>query len=796
MLHTPPDRGAFQEERRMFERIRSWLARVDARLPALTPARALAVLAGAVAVQALPELPVTTLMPFVLAAACIAVMFACSDRMLVWFVIGVAWTVIRADAYLEARLPERWHGRDFVVSGVVSGLPQVEARGTRFDFRIESAQLDGATVDLAGPVRLTWYDDAPPLAPCSRWTLTLRLRPPRGLLNPGASDSERNAAQQGRIAVGYVRAASSNRAWSEETPCVDRWRAAIAQTIAGAARDDSAGPLLRALAVGDQAGIGEHDWNVLRATGIGHLISISGLHVGLFAAFGAWLARRVWKCVPRVTLRVPAPLIEAPAAMACAFAYGLLAGMGLPTVRTLLMIAVALLARLARRATTLPQALGLAALAILLWDPLAVLAAGFWLSFVGVAILLAVTVPVGDERPAWRDLPRVQWMLSLALLPLTVWFFGQASLVGPLANLVAVPWISFVVVPVTVAAGILLEPAPAFGLPLLHLAEVLLLPLWWLMEWMAAWPIAQHWFVAAPTWTFVLAGVGIAVSLVPRGLPLRFCALLLVLPMLVPARDALGEGEFEVWMLDVGQGLSVLVRTRDHALLYDAGARHSTGFDVGEAVVVPALRALGVDTLDHFVVSHGDNDHAGGAAAVHLAYPYAVVMAGEPARLGFAARACVAGDAWRRDGVDFRVLWPTNASGSSGNDRSCVLLIGSAHGSLVLTGDVSARIERTIATALGSSARPLLASVAHHGSATASSAAWLDVAAPDQAWISAGHRNRFGHPHADVVERHRVRGIALADTAASGCLALRFAPDRPPRSRACRAERRAWWRIP
>ena len=254
--------------------------------------------------------------------------------------------------------------------------------------------------------------------------------------------------------------------------------------------------------------------------------------MGLFAAFGAWLARRLWKALPRLTLHVPGPLIEAPFAMSCAFGYGLLAGMGLPTVRTLLMIAVALLARYARRATSVPQALGLAALGIMLWDPLAVLAPGFWLSFVGVAILLSATSPVGDERPPWRDMPRVQLLLSLALLPMTVWFFGQASLIGPLANLLAVPWISFVVVPVTVVASLLVAWAPSIGTPLLHVADTLLMPLWHAMQWMAALPSAQRYFVTAPAWTFALALVGIAWSLAPRGLPLRAFGVLLALPML------------------------------------------------------------------------------------------------------------------------------------------------------------------------------------------------------------------------------------------------------------------------
>ncbi len=777
----------------MVERIRSWRVR----LPPLTAGRAAAALAGAVAVQSLSVLPWPEWMPWLLAAAVIALVFPRGDRSVVWFIAGFAWAVVRADGWLDARLPAEWHGRDFVVSGVVRDLPRIEARGTRFEFRVDTTEFDGRRIDFAGPIRLTWYEDAPTLAPCSRWTLRVRLRPPRGLVNPGFGDSERNAAQQGRVAAGYVRAAPMNRMTAApRATCIDGWRAAIARTIAREVDDATLGPLLRALAVGDQSAIEERDWDVLRATGIGHLIAISGLHVSLFAAFGAWLARRAWKACPRLVLRVPGPLLEAPVALACATAYGLLAGMGLPTVRTLVMIAVVLAARFLRRATSIPQSLGLAALVIIAWDPLAVLAPGFWLSFVGVAILLATTTPLGDERPRWRDMPRVQWRLSLLLLPLTVWYFGQASLVGPLANLFAVPWVSFVVVPVTVAAAVLVESLPWLGIPLLHLAEALLRPLWELMAWFAAQPPAQHWFAAPSTGAFVLAALGVAAGLLPRGVPLRACAVLLVLPLLLPARTPLAAGEFEVWMLDVGQGLSVLVRTRDHALLYDAGARLAGGFDAGEAVVVPALRALGVDALDRLVVSHGDNDHAGGALAVHRAHAYASVLAGEPERLAFLARACVAGEAWRWDGVDLRVLWPAAGSAASGNDRSCVLVVNGEHGSLVLTGDISTRVEPSVAAALGESTRPLLASVAHHGSATASSADWLDAAAPDLAWISAGHRNRFGHPHADVVARHRARGIALASTAESGCLSLRFAAGagRRPTVDACRDRRATWWR--
>lgn len=765
------------------------------RLPALTPSRAAAALAGAVAVQALPQLPWPIWMAAVLVVALVAVLHHRSDRLPWWFLLGLAWTVLRADAWLDARLADAWHGRDFLVTGRIDDLPRVGVDGTRFELRIERAELDGAPVAFAGPVRVTWYDDAPTLEPCSRWTLVLRLRPPRGLVNPGTGDSERNAAQRGRVAVGYVRRSGDNAKLDDgAATCIDRTRARIATAIDGELGAGTPATLLRALAVGDQSGIAEADWRILRATGIGHLIAISGLHVGMFAVFGAWLARRVWKCWPWLVTRVPGPLIEAPVALACACGYGLLAGMGLPTVRTLLMIAVALVARFARRGTSVPQALGLAALAIVAWDPLAVLSAGFWLSFVGVAILLAVTTPVGDERPSWREMPRTQLWLSATLLPLGVWFFGQASLVGPLANLVAVPWISFVVVPVTVAASLLLACAPTLGVPVLHLAELLLRPCWWLMARMADWPLAQAGFASVPAWSFALAVVGLVWFVLPRGVPLRGCGLVLVLPMLLPARPPVAGGEFTVTMFDVGQGLAVLVRTQGHALVYDAGARHPGGFDAGDAIVIPALQALGVRTLDRIVISHGDNDHAGGAEALHLAFPHAHISAGEPARLRVPAQACVEREAWSWDGVDFERLPPAPATAARGNDHSCVLRVTGAHGSLLLTGDISARSEPAVAAAIGALAPPLLVSVPHHGSRSASSAAFLDALTPDEAWVSAGHRNRFGHPHAEVVARYRERGIVLENTAASGCLERRFTRD-DAGTRHCRELRRAWWRF-
>lgn len=763
-------------------------------LPSLTPLRAVCLLAGAVTVHTLPSLVPNWIS---VAGILFALALLCRsgfDRAPVWFLLGFAWTLFRADAVLDAQLPDALHGRDFDVSGTILDLPQAGSDGTRFSFGIETAMLDGTDISLHGRTRLNWYDDAPLLAPCSRWQLRLRLRPPRGLVNPGGNDGERSAAQRGLVATGYVRGSEANQQIDGPAAvCIDGWRQAIALAIQQHLGDGSASALLRALAVGDQQSISQADWQVLRATGTGHLVAISGLHVGLFAVFGALLARLAWKLFPRITLNIPGPLIEAPVAMSCAFGYGLLAGMGVPTVRTLLMIAVGLLARYSRRSTSIAQALALAAVAILVWDPLAVLSAGFWLSFAGVVILLSVTTARGVERHAWREIPRIQLLLSLALLPMTVWFFGQGSLVGPLANLIAVPWISLVIVPLTVTGSLLVVDFPSLGLPVLKLAEILLGGFWPIMEWMSKLPSAQRYFATAPIWAFALALIGMAWSLLPVGPRMRALGLFLLLPLIIPPRESLADGEFEVWMFDVGQGLSVFLRAPGQQWLYDAGPRYPSGFDIGDAVVVPSLRALGVDRLDRVVISHGDSDHAGGASAVHLAFPDAPVESGEPQRISVPSQACRAGQTHAYANVRVQTLFAAGLVQDKSNDRSCVIAISGRYGSLLLTGDATSRVEAEIANAASWLNRPLVLQVPHHGSRTASSAAILDALSPQLALVSSGYRNQFRHPAAEVSERYAERSIEMLNTADSGYLHLRFVSTGLEVERG-REVKSTWWR--
>ncbi|MGB3747657.1 MAG: DNA internalization-related competence protein ComEC/Rec2 [Rhodanobacter sp.] len=756
---------------------------------------ALALLAGVLLVQAWPRLPPAWIgLPLIVLALVWA--WRCPRwRWLCGLPLGVAWAWWCGTQAMQARLPHALEGRDVLVVGSLDGLPLARTDASRFTLRVESATLDGRPLALHGLVTVSWYEAAPPLQPCTRWRLLLRLKRPRALLDPGSADSERSALERGIVATGYVRDDEGNRRLSGPRWCVDGIRAAIARGIAARVHDPHDAALLRAFAVGDTRGLGQQDWAVARANGVSHLIAISGFHVGVAAVFGVWLARLVYALWPPLALRLPRPQAQAAAALLLAVVYSALAGFGLPTVRTLLMIAVVALARCSRRGSSGAQSLALAMIAILLADPLAVLAPGFWLSFVGVAFLILCLQARGRGWRAFlHELSAGQLLMTVALLPLTLWFFGQASLVGALSNLVAVPLVSFVIVPCALVGVLLLLLCPPLAAPVLWLAGRIAHAQWWLFEHMATWPGA-HWYLpTVQLHALLLAVVGALWMFMPRGVPLRWLGVLLFLPLLLPPRSVPAEGAFRLWVLDVGQGLAVLVRTRDHLLVYDTGARYPSGFDLGEAVVLPAIRALGLPRVDTLMISHGDNDHAGGARAVAEAFPQARRLAGEPARVRVPMQQCVAGQAWRWDGVRFRVLSPLPGEGDHDNDSSCVLLVEGRGGRVLLPGDISSKAEPAVAAAVEAGPPPVLV-VPHHGSKTSSGAAFIAALRPSLALVSAGWRNRFGHPRAEVVARYADAGVPLFNTAVEGAVEVEFPADGTPRRQpGWRRQQPRYWR--
>ena len=752
-------------------------------------------LAGVLLVQWWPQLPPRWCIGLLLSVAALLAWRCPRWRWLACVMFGIVWAVWRGGLAMDARLPRTLEGRDFAVTGTMVDLPLARTDASRFTLRVGHALLDGQPIDLRGRITVSWYDGAPVLQPCTRWHLLLRLKRPRGLLDPGGADSERSALERGIVATGYVRDDPDNVPLAGSRWCVDGIRDAVARGIAARVRDRHDAALLRAFSVGDTRGLTQHDWAVARANGVSHLIAISGFHVGVAAVFGVWLALLAYALWPRLGLWLPRPQAQAAAALLVAGMYSALAGFGLPTVRTLLMIAVVALARCSRRGSSGGQSLALAMIAILLVDPLAVLAAGFWLSFVGVGFLMLCLQARGRGLRAFlHELSAGQLVMTVSLLPLTLWFFGQASLVGALSNLIAVPLVSFVIVPCALLGMLMLGLCPPLATPVLWLAARMAHAQWWLLEHMATWPGA-HWYLPeVQPHALLLALLGALWLFLPRGVPLRWFGLLLFLPLLWPPLRVPAAGAFQVWVLDVGQGLSVLLRTRDHALVYDAGARYPSGFDLGEAVVLPSIHALGIGRLDVLMISHGDNDHAGGAEAVANAFPQARRYAGEPARMQVPMQQCVAGQSWQWDGVRFRVLGPARGEGDRDNDSSCVLLVEGRGGRLLLTGDISSKVEPQVVAALGPGPRPFML-VPHHGSKTSSGAAFIAAVQPPLALVSAGWRNRFGHPKPEVLARYAAAGVPVFNTAVQGAIPLDFPANAPPRRlRGWRGRQPRYWR--
>lgn len=750
------------------------LTGMPARFPLLGPAAALALLAGICASLALP-----VVLSMALAMLLLVCGIALARRDHGLRVVGIAlagfgFAAVHAGWALQAQLPRALERQPLVIEGRIVELPLHEARRTRFEFRVDDSA--GQPAPLRGRrVRLAWYGDDPApraaLVAGSRWRLPVRLRPPQALRNPGAGDGEKYAMAARIAATGHV----LEPALAQRLAAADGiagWRERMSGRIAAAIHGDSA-CFVQALVLGDTRGLGEADWARLRAAGLTHLIAISGFHVGLVAGFFALAMAGLWWCLPRLGLWLPRAFASGFGAVGGAFAYAAITGFALPTLRTAVMIAVLVAARGLRRRQRLVDTLALGCIVVLLLDPLVVLGAGFWLSFAGVAWLLWC-LPADQGPRGWalvHGFVGAQVVATIGLLPLTVVLFGQASFAGPLANLVAVPWWSLVVIPLGLL-GLLLDTLHAgWGHGLWQASAWAFDVVWPGLAWVADGPLAMAWLPEPRWFALPLALLGAFWLLLPRGIPGKGLALCLWLPLLWPDRGLPHAGELEVVVIDVGQGLSVLVRTARHNLLYDTGPAERDGFDAGERAVVPALHALGVRRLDVVALSHGDNDHAGGWAAIARAFPVAALLApeGSPAP---GLQACQAGMAWVWDGVRVEVLHPTPGFPYLGNEASCVLRVQGQSGSVLLAGDIGHYAERALVRRDRARLRSEVVLVPHHGSAGSSDPAFVAATGARLAVVSSGAGNRFGHPRAGVVRRWCEAGAEVVDTARGGALRI------------------------
>lgn len=729
--------------------------------------------AGALALLQLPALPSPlTAVPLLLAALAMPRLQA----PLLAFVLGAALTGREAASILDSRWPASRFGETRIVTGTIASLPQAQpdeaadgeaaapaaTRTWRFLFE-PVTPADG----IPARIRVAWYRSAETLRGGACWRLTLVLRTPHGSANPGAFDYEGWLFRQGIGATATVRAGEPCTAAEPPPPRrpLLAARQAFADRLAAWLPGHPALPMVAALTLGDTSGLDDEDWQAFRLTGTTHLVAISGFNVAIVAGVVFWLVRWLWRQVPGLCLRLPAPRAALFASVLAAIAYALLAGFEPPVQRAALMLALLALAGGFGGIGDPPRALALAWGLIVALDPLTLLSPGLWLSFAAVGAIFYATAGRLGPLPGWRAALQVQLGLSVLLAPLTLYGFQGTSLTGPLVNLLAVP-VAAVLTPALLAALLLSVVVPAAGLPLLGWTADALAQSHAALLWIAG-KTPDAWAAASPEpAALLLALLGALALLAPAGLPLRGFGVIALCGVLLPPPRAVEQG-FRLTVLDVGQGLAVLLQTRDHALLYDAGPAWPGGFDAGRSVVVPVLLRAGVRRLDRLVVSHGDRDHIGGVAAVAAVVPVV-------ARLGSGADApCRAGERWDWDGVAFELLGGP-APELSDNDGSCVLRVSHAGRAVLLAGDIEAEGEARL---LRQAAPRLAAEVLvtpHHGSRTSSSAAFIEAVAPRLTIHSAGWHHRYGHPAPEVVARYAERGVRQIATGDSGAVGIGF----------------------
>lgn len=692
---------------------------------------------------------------------------------LAFFLFGLCWACLCAQSALNDRLARELDGRTLWLEGRVVGLPDQGEHGVRF----ELAKAQSRRAELPHLLRLSW-PEGPPVRSGERWRLAVSLKSPQGLLNPHATDPQAVLLARRIGALGTVKAGERLE------PASAAWRDGIRQRLLAVDADGRERALI-ALVLGDGAGLEREDWKTLQTTGTVHLLVISGQHIGLLAglvyALVGGLARLGWW--PR---RLPWLPWACGLAFAAALGYGVLAGFQVPVQRACIMLAVVLAWRLRYRHLGIAWPLLIALNGVLLFEPLASLLPGFWLSFAAVAVLLLIFSGRLGAWSAWLAWGRAQWFIAIGLLPVLLALGLPVSLSAPLANLFAVPWLSILVLPLALL-GTLLLPLPIIGESQLWLAGALLNILFDLLAWLAAWHPA--WIAPQlPLWSWLLVAVGAFLLLLPSGLPMRVLGWPLLLVAGFTPREGIPEGQVDVWQLDVGQGQAYILRTRQHAMLFDAGPTRSE-VDLGELVVLPTLHKLGVKALDLMVLSHAHADHAGGALAVQRGLPVRRVLGGEPDAMADALQAepCISGQQWEWDGVRFS-LWQW-AQATDSNQHSCTLRVEAGGETLLLAGDIDRHTEQAWLEGFQAGPVDWLQSP-HHGSKSSSSSRFLRTLAPRGVLISRGRHNGFGHPAPLVMARYAALGIATYDSALLGAIRLRLGSFGAPQ--ALREQRRFW----
>ncbi len=708
-------------------------------------------------------------------------------RSLSWgIIVGFIWLFIHVTIILDQALPPAFIAKNIMVTGRVISLPKVAPHYTQFILLLQNAHYKNSTFNYPLKIKLHWYSKWLHIHAGQVWQLQVRLKQPHSTFNPGGFDYERWLFSQNIRAVGYVRNSSKNNVIKKKQGLFNLtlWREELSYKLIRLLNKSLASAILLALVLGDRRYISASQWHVLQNTGTSHLVAISGLHIGLIAGFCFALFAWLWRRLPIVALYIPVQHVAAIAAIMGALMYSAMAGFALPTQRALVMICALLLMSVLRKQSISYYSLLGALLIILLLQPLAILSMSFWLSFTAVSILLYALsgrVYIGTKNAFvskalqwWR----AHWVIWLGLMPITLLFFQQVSLVAILANIIAIPWLSLLIVPLALLGCCLLLINQNMALPVLHIAIALINYLWQYLTILSHWQNAKWQYSIPYSWEFLAILLGVIFLLAPRGFPGRYLGGIFLLPLLFWHEPSPVYGAVRFTLLDVGQGLSAVVQTAKHVLIFDTGAKYSPDFDMGKTVVLPFLHYYYLHKINMMVISHGDNDHIGGAQSIINNTIVKQIVTSVPQRFIAAKRQhikvayCLAGQHWQWDGVRFKFLYPTSniLKLHKDNNQSCVLRVTVGKTHILLTGDIEALAESYLIKHDVTSLAANILVVPHHGSKTSSTWPFIEKVMPQYALFPVGYLNRYGFPKSLIVKRYQAEHATVFRTDITGAI--------------------------
>nr|WP_281271419.1 DNA internalization-related competence protein ComEC/Rec2 [Leucothrix arctica] len=689
-------------------------------------------------------------------------------------IIGFFLTATAANLRLKSSFPALVEGKDLIVSGQVSSLIQQKAFSRSFLFDVEKASIEatGEPLNWSGQIRVSVYRDAMSIAAGEQWQFQVRMKRPNGFMNPAGFDYERFLFAENIKATGYLRKSKKHKRLAEAPwYSVSAVRESIDSKITSLLKGD-AQSIERALILAEKGNISPKQWEILRATGTSHLMAISGLHIGLVAGAGLMIVWGLYWLFPGLSLIVPRQISGCAVGVVLATFYAMLAGFSIPTQRALLMVIVALIALMSKRHYRPVSILAVALVVVLLINPLAIMNVGFYLSFSAVGLILwLLSRHVAEGR---FQLLRLQLFLSLVMIPLGLLFFGEGSVVSPLANLIAIPWVSFVIVPFSFLAVLLSYINEAFSTLVFNFVSFHIRGLFIILELLSGLPKASISMHHLPFYLSLLAVISSCLFILPKGLPWRYLSILLVVPLTTfQVQRPQATGDFRITVLDVGQGLSTIIETQTHTLVYDAGDKPSENFDLGKVVVLPYLQKQSIQIIDRLVISHGDRDHSGGAQALLTELEVnQLISSNNELGLSQEAEGCLAEQEWVWDGVKFEFLHPSPTTVGNDNNQSCVLKVSNSKHAVLLTGDIERSAEKQLIREQADKLPADILLMPHHGSHSSSTKAFIEQVNPIWAISSASYRSRFHHPSQKVVKRYEDQGIAVLKTADSGAISF------------------------